>query len=315
MPLVTKEFLGLPNASSPLEVERRSWWRSLVIYLEMIKFSHTVFALPFALLSAAIGSHRIGGWRPADLIGVVCCMVFARTAAMGFNRWADRDVDALNPRTRIRALPRGLLTARQVEVVIAISSMGFFLSTSIFYWSHDNAWPMILSPAVLAFLFSYSYAKRFTWWAHAWLGMALALAPIAAWIGVAPGFSWTPILLGGAVLCWVTGFDIIYACQDLDFDRSAGLQSVPARWGYEGSLWIARVCHAALCVLLIVLWWVTPELGIFFAGAVAATSLLLIVEHVLARRRDLLSINIAFLYVNGAISLGLLAAGLIDLNW
>jgi 4-hydroxybenzoate polyprenyltransferase len=283
------------------------------VFLEMIKFSHTIFALPFALLAAALASAREGGWRPMDLVGVVSCMVFARTAAMGFNRWADRDLDAQNPRTKIRAIPAGLLTPGFVLGTVLICSVGFVLSTSLFWFSSGNPWPMILAVPVLLFLFGYSYTKRFTSLAHVWLGTALALAPVAAWIAIRGNVELPPILLGLAVIGWVTGFDIIYACQDLDVDRQLGLRSVPARLGFEGAMNVARLSHLLMMAALVGLGWVTPELNLFYWSGLMIVGGLLVYEHWLVRGRDLLKINVAFLQVNGVISVGLLLVTLADL--
>lgn len=283
------------------------------VFLEMIKFSHTIFALPFALLAAALASSREGGWRLLDLLGVVLCMVFARTAAMGFNRWADRDLDAQNPRTKIRAIPAGLLTPGFVLGTVILCSVGFVFSTSIFWFASGNPWPMILAVPVLLFLFGYSYTKRFTSLAHVWLGTALALAPVAAWIAIRGNVELPPILLGLAVIGWVTGFDIIYACQDLDVDRQLGLRSIPARLGFERAMNVARLSHLLMMAALVGLGWVTPELNLFYWIGLVLVGGLLIYEHWLVRGRDLLKINVAFLQVNGVISVGLLLVTLADL--
>lgn len=287
--------------------------RKLGIFLESIKFSHTVFALPFALLAAALASVREGGWRLADIVGILLCMVFARTAAMGFNRWADRDLDAQNPRTKIRAIPAGLLTPAAVLTAVLVSSAGFLASTSIFWFSRGNALPMILSVPVLLFLMGYSYAKRFTALAHVWLGIALALSPVAAWIAVRGMVEISPVLLSLAIVFWVTGFDIIYACQDIDVDRELGLRSIPAWLGMDGAMTVARVCHAAMVLCLVAFGRLTPEVNLFFWIGVAAIAALLIYEHWLVRGRDLSRINVAFLQVNGAISIGLFVLTLADL--
>lgn len=285
----------------------------LCVYLEMIKFSHTIFALPFALLAAALASERSGGWRWLDLVGVVCCMVLARTAAMGFNRWADRELDGKNPRTKIRAIPAGALSARSVFGFSLASAAAFLASTSIFWFSSANTWPLILGPAVLLFLFGYSYAKRFTVLAHVWLGTALALAPIAAWIAIRGTVEPPPVLLGLAVVGWVTGFDIIYACQDIEVDRTLGLKSIPAWLGFAGAMWVARLAHIGMLAALLALGWTTPELGRFYWLGLVVVTLLLGVEHWLVRGRDLGRINVAFLNVNGVISAALLAVTLADL--
>ncbi len=273
--------------------------------LEMIKFGHTIFALPFALLSATLAwQEKPFTWL--DLLGLLLCMVFARSAAMAFNRLADRYWDALNPRTAKRHLPAGLLTPFAVAVFTLACAAGFIASTLIF-WLSGNPWPLYLSVPVLLFLGAYSYTKRFTALSHFWLGASLMLAPIAAWIAIR-GLEdlRTPLVLGLAVLCWVAGFDIIYACQDVEFDRRSGLFSVPARLGVRGSLRLALLCHLVMVGLLVLLWVVTPHLGTIYLAGVGAVALLLVYEHWLVRPDDLSRVNQAFFYVNGVISLGLL---------
>ena len=279
--------------------------------LGMIKFSHTLFALPFALLGAALAAHGPDGWhgRARDWLGIVLCMTTARSAAMAFNRLADRRIDALNPRTARREIPAGKLSARSVAAFTAISAVGFVASTLLFL---PNVWPIALAGPVLAWLFGYSYAKRFTSLAHVWLGFALALAPACAWLALRGSIAWPPAWLGLAVLTWVTGFDVIYACQDEAFDRDAGLHSLPARFGARGALRLAAVCHALTVLALIGLGWSYPLGTVYFAGVVAV-ALLLIYEHAIVRPDDLSRVNVAFFRVNVAISVGLLAVGLIDL--
>src|SRR5262245_58198747 len=204
--------------------------------LEMIRFSHTLFALPFALLSAALAWRVKGRFAWLDLLGIVLCMVFARSAAMAFNRLADRDLDAANPRTAGRHLPSGQLSAAAVWVFTLLSAAGFLGSTLLFLLAEPpNPWPAFLAVPVLLFLLGYSYTKRFTALAHFWLGAALMLAPISAWIAVRgipdAGDLLVPTVLGLAVLFWVAGFDVIYACQDAEFDRRARLASAPASLG------------------------------------------------------------------------------------
>ena len=289
--------------------------RRIRVILEMIKFSHTIFALPFALLAAALASARNGGWRTLDLVGLLACMVFARSAAMGFNRWADRDVDALNPRTANRALPAGLLTANQVLAFAVVCLLGFVASCALFLVSSDNAWPLLLSVPVMAFLLGYSYAKRFTALAHVWLGTALALAPLAAWIAIRGMTELAPPLwLGLAIVGWVSGFDILYSCQDLEVDRQLGLHSVPARFGFAGALRFARLSHLAMMVALAALGWTTPELGTFYWSGLTLVGVLLVVEHWLVRDRELARVNAAFFNVNGIISVALLAVTMADLH-
>jgi 4-hydroxybenzoate polyprenyltransferase len=280
-------------------------------FLEMIKFSHTLFALPFALLGAALATFYPGAPRPRlqDWLGILVCMAAARSAAMAFNRLADRSLDALNPRTAARHIPSGRLSARSVAAFTVISSAAFLLATLLFW---PNRWPLYLSGPVLLWLLGYSYAKRFTMLAHFWLGLSLSLAPVAAWIALRGDLAWPPIFLAEAVLFWVAGFDIIYACQDVEFDRKAGLRSIPRRLGVKNALRLAAGCHALMIVPLIVLGVIYPLGYVYFAG-VAAVAGLLVYEHALVRPDDLTRVNVAFFQVNIAISLGLLAVSLIDL--
>ena len=287
--------------------------KKIAVILEMIKFSHTIFALPFALVSACLASKREAGWRWLDLIGILVCMVFARSAAMAFNRWADQSIDAANPRTKIRAIPAGLLTSGQVLLFVIACTLGFVAATTIFWFSSGNWWPTLLSVPVLAYLMGYSYAKRFTPFAHVWLGAALALSPIAAWIAIRPIVEPPPFLLAAVILFWVTGFDILYACQDLEVDRKLGLHSIPARLGIAGAFWVSRVCHLLTLVALAAFGRLTPELDAFFWIGYALIAILLIVEHWLVRNRDLGRINLAFFHVNGVISMAILLVTLADL--
>ena len=289
--------------------------RRLRLILEMIRFSHTLFALPFALLSAVMAwtvSARAEppiGWRGGELAGIVLCMVFAHGAAMAFNRLADRQFDAENPRTSMRHLPARLLSVASVTAFAIVCAAAFLASTLLFL---PNRWPLYLSLPVLAFLLAYSYTKRFTPLAHFWLGAALMLAPVAAWIAVRGELAAAPFVLGAAVLLWVAGFDIIYACQDVDYDRSRGLQSVPARLGVPAALRIAAACHLGMITLLFLLPLVFPLGGIYLAGIVAV-ALLLAYEHWLVRPDDLTRVNMAFFNVNAVVSVGLFLVGALDL--
>ncbi len=276
--------------------------------LELIRFSHTVFALPFALFSAAL-AWRDTAFRGRDLLGILLCMVFARSAAMAFNRVADCGLDAGNPRTARRHLPAGLLTARAVWAFTAVCSIGFVVATMLFL---PNYLPLLLSVPVLAFLLGYSYAKRWTVWCHYWLSAALMLSPIAVWIAVRGTVEWPPVLLGLVIFFWVGGFDIIYACQDAEYDRSSGLFSVPARWGIPTALRIAFVSHLLTIAGLLGLWCVAGLGPVFLIGTLAVAGLLLY-EHRLVRPDDLTRVNVAFFHVNAVVSIGLLVVGLIDL--
>ncbi len=295
--------------------------------LALIRFSHTIFALPFALLAAVMAwttpapaGVDVGvSFRWQHLLGILICMVGARSASMAFNRLVDRDIDGANPRTLTRHLPAGLLSLPTVILFTLASSAVFCAGTLLFL---PNWLPIVLAVPVLLFLLGYSYAKRFTALAHLWLGVALMLAPVCVWIAlrgeillVQPRDILPAVILGLAVLAWVSGFDLIYACQDADFDRRAKLHSIPARLGVWGALRLAAVCHLVTLVLLAVLPWLSPELGLgwIYGGGVLAVAGLLVYEHALVRPGDLTRVNAAFFNVNAIISLGLLIVGTIDL--
>jgi 4-hydroxybenzoate polyprenyltransferase len=348
-----------PPAPAPLSTP----FQRIRLFLELIRFSHTIFALPFALLAAAmawsvrrawwklniavvevshdmwratptldpnapdrlgpsspllapaVAPHDLGPWfRWQELLGIVLCMVFARSAAMAFNRVVDWRFDAQNPRTVKRHIPAGLLNRGTVILFTVVCGACFAASTLLFL---PNPWPLYLSVPVLAFLCGYSLTKRFTSLAHFWLGAALALAPLAAWIALLGAYAfhwiWPPVLLGGAVLLWVAGFDIIYATQDVDVDRKLKLRSVPARFGVPGALRIAALCHLAMLGLLFALPSVFPQFGLIWYLGAAAVALLLAYEHAIVRPYDLTRVNTAFFNCNAVVSLGLLAVGVIDL--
>ena len=278
--------------------------------LELIRFSHTVFALPFALLAAAVAWFQpdtVFRWQ--DLVGILLCMVFARSAAMAFNRLVDAKIDAGNPRTAGRHIPAGILSAKSVALFTIVCSVAFIGSTLIFL---PKQLPIILAVPVLLFLLSYSYAKRLTVLCHYWLSTALMLSPIAAWIAVRDEFAIVPALLGLVIFFWVGGFDIIYACQDADFDRGSRLFSIPSRWGIRGALRIALVSHLLTIAALFSLWHFAGFGPIFLAGVIAV-SFLLIYEHSLVSADNLTRVNIAFFNVNSIVSFGLLTFGVADL--
>ncbi|MEQ8212075.1 MAG: UbiA-like polyprenyltransferase [Lacipirellulaceae bacterium] len=317
-------------------------------FLSLIRFSHTIFALPFALLAAVMAwrlrslesatvefvegirltifgmTLDLGGFelsklqiRPQELLGILLCMVTARSAAMAFNRLVDRKIDAGNPRTSGRHLPAGILSTTQVTIFTTFTSLAFIASTLLFL---PNRLPLYLSVPVLLFLFGYSLTKRFTSLAHFWLGAALASSPLAAWIAIRgqtvlanPTDLLAPAVLGGAVLTWVAGFDILYACQDVDFDREAKLHSVPVKLGVPGALRLAAVCHLGTILFLAALIWAYPAFGWIYIAGVVAVAALLIYEHSLVKPDDLDRVNTAFFNVNAVISLGLLAVGTLDL--
>ncbi len=279
--------------------------------LEMIRFSHTVFALPFALFSAILAwYYKPEGFSALELAGILLCMVFARSAAMAFNRLADRDIDARNPRTAGRHLPSGQLSAGGVWLFTLLCGAGFVASTALFLAAvPSNPWPLYLAGPVLLFVLAYSYTKRFTALAHFWLGASLLLAPVAAWLAIRGLDDLArPLVLGLAVLFWVSGFDIIYACQDADFDRQARLHSLPARLGVPAALRLALVCHLIMLGLLVALYVLaSPPLDGIYLAALGLVATLLIYEHSLVRPDDLTRVNQAFFHVNAVISLGLLA--------
>jgi 4-hydroxybenzoate polyprenyltransferase len=298
-----------------MNVEARMYTQFRTI-LEMIKFSHTLFALPFAMLAAGMATwsdlHEGQPWRPLDWLGIVLCMVFARSAAMAFNRLADRNFDAANPRTAMRHLPAGLVSSAAVLLFLGVCVAGFVGATSVFWFSSGNLLPLYLSAPVLVFICLYSLTKRFTALSHFWLGASLMLAPLATWIAIRGGVEWPPVVLGGAVLFWVAGFDIIYACQDVDFDRATGLHSIPTSLGVRGSLRLAMCCHAIMIALLAALPLVF-DLGWIYGAGVAAVAALLVYEHSLVRPDDLTRVNLAFFNVNSIISVGLLAVTVLDM--
>ena len=295
-------------------------------YLELVRFSHTIFALPFAVMAALI-AIRLGGdgrWSLAEpwslarpVLGILACMVFARTAAMAFNRLVDRAIDAENPRTASRHLPRGAVSTGEVLGLVVASAAAFVAATLLFL---PNWLPLVLSVPVLAWLLGYSFAKRFTSLAHLWLGAALGLAPVAAWIAVRgetllrdPVDLLPAAILGLSVTTWVAGFDIIYACQDAAFDAARGLHSVPARLGVPRALRRATWLHLVTLLVLAVLPAVVPQLGWIYWAALAAVAALLAWEHALVRPDDLSRVNQAFFSANAAIGLSLLAAIATDL--
>ena len=280
--------------------------------LEMIKFSHTLFALPFALMGAALAVSKPGvvvtGVKP--WVGILICMVGARSAAMAFNRIVDRRIDAKNPRTATRHIPSGVLSTQSVAIFTVVSCSIFLAGTALFL--PENPWPLRLSSPVLLWLLGYSLAKRFTSLAHVWLGMALGMAPAAAWVAFRGELSLTPVLLGLAVTFWVSGFDILYACQDYDFDTKAGLHSIPARFGIRRSLKIAALLHLLMIQMLVGVGLSMPLGWIYFGGVLAVASLL-VYEHSLVKPEDLSKVNVAFFQMNILISIGLLCVTLADI--
>lgn len=261
----------------------------------MIKFEHTVFALPFAFLGALLAARGLPS--VGQICWIVTAMVGARSAAMTFNRLADLHYDQLNPRTRERALPRGRLTVR-FAVIFTIVTSGLFIFSA---WQL-NRLCFFLSFPTLAILFLYSFTKRFTSWSHLFLGFAIGLAPLAAWLAVRGTFEWVPILLSAAVMFWIAGFDVIYALQDMDFDRRANLFSLPSRFGIATALRASSLFHAITVTLLLATAVLTEAGPIAFAG-IAAVAAILLWEHHIVKPNDMSRVNVAFFNLNGYVSI------------
>jgi 4-hydroxybenzoate polyprenyltransferase len=275
--------------------------------LEMIKWEHSIFVLPFAMIGAMLAA---GGWPPANkLFWIIVCMVSARSAAMAFNRWADASIDAANPRTANRAIPAGLLS-RGFVGGFTLTMTGIF----IFAASRLNHATLLLSPLALAIVFGYSYTKRFTRWSHLFLGLAMGTAPSAAWIAVRGTLDPRILLLTAAVLFWGAGFDVLYACQDYEHDRSVGLNSIPAAIGIPAAFWVSNAMHTAALAFLILL------VKVFSLGAaawlgIAVVASLLLYEHLIVSPRDLRQLNAAFFTMNGVIAILFFVFVATDLLW
>ncbi|MCG6920865.1 MAG: putative 4-hydroxybenzoate polyprenyltransferase [Acidobacteria bacterium] len=270
----------------------------IVAYGRMIRFPHSVFALPFALAAAALAAGQ-SGITVRQLVWIVVAMVAARSAAMGFNRLVDHSIDARNPRTAGRELPRGVLSRREVLAFVALSSVVFVVAAGML-----NTLCLALSPVALAIVFGYSYTKRVTSASHLVLGLALGVAPVGAWLAVRGRLEAAPLVLGLAVMLWVAGFDTLYACQDADFDRREGLHSLPARLGVARALLLARGMHALAVLLLSWVFWLAPLHPLYLVG-VGGVAALLTWEHSLVRAQDLSRVMHAF-NLNGWVSLGYL---------
>lgn len=267
-------------------------------YGSLIKFSHTIFALPFALTSVVFASYEIpfSFILKEKLIWIIIAMAGARSAAMGFNRVVDRDYDSKNPRTKNREIPAGKISIQSAWFFIVISSVALVYASYML-----NELCFYLSPVALVTVFFYSLTKRFTWLAHIFLGIATGLAPVGAWIAVTGEFSLVSILLGFTVLVWMAGFDIIYACQDIEFDESIHLKSIPVRFGVDRSLQISKLFHSTMIILLCLVWLTTTS-GYILAAGILVIGALLIYEHSLVNPTDFSKLNIAFFNMNGIIS-------------
>ncbi len=287
------------------EQDGMGWLAKTRTTLEMIKWEHSIFALPFALTATLLAARGLPAWR--TLGWIVVAMVTARSCAMAFNRWADADLDAANPRTKSRAIPAGLLSRNFVLGFTVLMALGFVLAAAAL-----NRLTLYLSPVVLVVLLGYSYMKRLTRWSHLVLGLALGLAPSAAWIAVRGSLDARILVLTAAVTLWVAGFDVLYACQDYDHDRAVALHSLPKAIGIPAAFWVARLMHAAMLALLA---WLAILFSFGWAGwlGIAAVGLLLAYEHSLVSPRDLGRLNAAFFTMNGVIATVFLAFVATDL--
>ena len=287
-----------------------------------IKIAHSIFALPFAVLGAFMAAATVA--RPGSIewsgfVGplflVVLAMIFARTSAMLSNRILDARIDAENPRTEGRAIPSGRLSMSTARLALAASSAGFLVICALFGVLHENWWPAILGVPVLAWICSYGLFKRFTWLCHIWLGASLGLSPVAAAIAIEPSaLAGAPIwLLSAMVVCWVAGFDVIYALQDVEVDRRDGLFSIPARFGPEGALFISRALHVVALALLVLVWRTEPGFGSLFLAAVVLVGILLVVEHATVKSWGTTRMALTFVTLNGIVSMVVGLAGIVDL--
>jgi 4-hydroxybenzoate polyprenyltransferase len=273
-----------------------------------IKIQHTVFALPFAVMSAFIAAE--GMPETIKMMWIVVCMVGARSAAMAFNRIVDARFDVENPRTQGRALPSGRVDVKSYWLFLIASSALFIFAAGML-----NSFALYLSPVALVIVFFYSLTKRFTAYSHFWLGLAISIAPVGAWVAIREEISFVSLLLGAAVVFWLVGFDILYSCMDMEFDRASNLNSISQKFGVETALRLASVSHGLMIVLLFALLQPVSELGILYGAGVVIVAGLLIYEHSLVRPDDLSKINMAFFNVNGIISVGLMIFVVIDCVW
>ncbi|MBK7359064.1 MAG: UbiA family prenyltransferase [Saprospiraceae bacterium] len=281
-------------------------------YLSLVKFSHTVFALPFAAIGFIIGTKAMGNgildWQLFAL--VLICMVTARNAAMAFNRWADRDIDKLNPRTVIREIPSGIISSKHALLFVAFNAIVFLVSAYFINWLC-----FLLSPIALIIVLGYSYTKRFSWFCHVFLGLGLSLAPIGAYLAVTGHFHFLPILYSVAVICWVAGFDIIYALQDIHFDQEHQLYSIPARFGMTKALLVSSCLHLVCAVSIIIGAWILhQEFGLNYLSYLGSSAfiVLLFIQHRIVSRGDLSKINLAFFTTNGIASVVLAGCTILD---
>ncbi|NUM80213.1 UbiA family prenyltransferase [bacterium] len=280
----------------------------ILVFGRMIKFSHTIFALPFALTSAVLAS-REHPLTIEKIFWIIMAMIGARTAAMGFNRIVDAPFDAQNPRTANREIPRGVI-GKSTAALFVILSAALLIVASYFL----NALCFYLSPLALAIVLFYSLTKRFTSWSHVFLGIALGVAPLGAWIALSGEWNWYAFMLGCAVLAWVAGFDIIYACQDYEFDKETGLFSIPKTFGISNALWISRLFHVAAFTLLILVGYFIALQWLYFLGVIII-GIMLLYEQLLVKPHDLSKVNVAFMNLNGVISVLYFIVTACDVYW
>ena len=280
----------------------------LFIILSDIKIAHTVFALPFALMSAFLAAGGIPEME--KLVWIVVCMVGARSAAMAFNRIVDEKYDAMNPRTCDRAIPSGQVSVSSYWAFLLLSSVLFIFSA----WMLNNM-AFYLSPIALIVVFFYSLTKRFTAFSHFWLGLAISIAPVGAWIAIREEISLISLLLGGAVIFWLIGFDILYSCMDVEADCANRLHSIPQRFGVEKALKLALASHVLMMLFLLLLLEPSVLLGPLYLAGVLLVACLLAYEHSLVKKDDLSKVNMAFFNVNGVISIGLMVFVIVDCIW
>ena len=294
-------FTILPSCHFPLRI----MFKKIRIILEMIKFEHTLFALPYAVMSAFLASN---GWPNFfKILWILVAMVGARSCAMAFNRIVDMKYDKINPRTSNRALPAGLIKISAVWIFMIVSALLLVFAAYML-----NRLAFVLSPVALLVILSYSYSKRFTTLTHFWLGLSLAIAPVGAWIAIKGEFALVPILLGLAVMLWTAGFDIIYACQDKEFDDKLGIHSIPKRFGIKRALQFSSAIHMITVLALLSLPLLT-ELKYIYLSGVGLVSILLVYEHAIVKPNDLSRVNLAFFTLNGMVSLGLMIMSVVDL--
>jgi 4-hydroxybenzoate polyprenyltransferase len=297
--------LSMTTAAEPFSI----FWR-FKTFARDIKISHTIFAMPWALLATFLAAG--GSPRFLQIMLIILCMIFARTVAMASNRLLDAELDAKNSRTANRAIPAGKLSRIFYITILSACGFAFIAATSIFWFTYRNFWPLALSILVLIFLAAYPLLKRFTRFCHYYLGAALALAPICAWLAIRGQLAIEPLFMFIAVLFWTAGFDIIYACQDYQSDLQTGVFSIPAKLGIPRALWIARITHLISFAAMIMLGFYSSQLSTLYFLGVACAGVLLIIEHSLVCASDLSKVGLAFFTMNGIISVLLGTLGIAD---